>query len=141
MNAFSFFDNPQCKTFAENIDNRIRTYGDNKDLQVRRFQDIKLDLLILSRDLKKQGYNTANLDTDLKEIDTKTNKMSDQYTSLKTTLEKAKTLDCQKDKTEIESLLKTARNSVFDLKNSSNNLKSYYQTEIKTDLIELQKNK
>lgn len=85
------------------------------------------------------GYDVKKLKEDLSVLEDKINEYNDDYTVYMDKLDKIKVIDCDNSETDLSNALKDARNSLKEVRKDVVEIKTYYWSVIRQDIMELKK--
>ncbi len=84
----------RCNVVEGRIQNKLSKFQENKENHVERYKHIKEAVTNLVARLKEKGYSTGNLETYLKELDSKIQDMASDYQTFISKLEETKNYTC-----------------------------------------------
>ena len=131
----------RCEIITKNIDNRLARFNDNKNGHAIRYQELKTRLTNLISRLEQKGYDVSKLEADLTVLDTKIKKFADDYVTFIEQLKTTKGFACGQSQGAFADALSKAKDLLRLVRQDAMDIRDYYQTQIKPDLMALRAQK
>lgn len=127
----------KCKLIEANVETKTSRFDSNKAMHQEQYTQMKERLNNLVTQLKAKGLDTTKLETDVATLNTKTDKFVTDYEAYITKLKDTKAYACGHSDGEFRSALQLARTAILPVRQDVIDIRSFYQTTIRPDLIAL----
>ncbi len=137
--------NSNAQKFADgacrNIESRITTvttrFENNKQRHATAYNNMVNRIQKFVIKLEKKGYNVSVLKTDLITLNEKVQKFTSDYQAFVLRLNESKAYACNGTQGQFRATLKEARQLMAVVKQDSIDVKNYYQTVIRPDILDI----
>jgi DNA repair exonuclease SbcCD ATPase subunit len=129
----------KCQQITQRIETIEDKYTTNKESKINQFNKIKTRVQELITKLKSKGYDTTKLETDLKTLETKIQKLATDYDTFIKSIQNSSQFTCGSSQGEFISAFQKAKNSFNPLKQDTEDIRKFNQTVLKADIEAVRK--
>ncbi len=129
----------KCGTIQSLAEKKLTKFDENKDKHYKIYVELTTLLSEKIVNWDKLGLNTTELKADLAVVKTKIDRFVEDYNTYKSKLETLKKIDCSKTLTDYNNTVKDARDALKIVRKDVVDIKTYYLTQIRPDIIALKK--
>ncbi|OGC49859.1 hypothetical protein A2716_00655 [candidate division WWE3 bacterium RIFCSPHIGHO2_01_FULL_40_23] len=129
----------RCTSIEARIQNRITRYDSLKDMHLKRYQNLREKVARIITSLEAKGLDVTKLKTDLEMLDAKIKKAQDDYAAFIAKLKETKDLSCGSSEGEFKAKLDEARALLKTFREDLEDIRNFYKTTIKADVLELRR--
>jgi hypothetical protein len=129
----------KCGNIQALAEKKLTKFEENKNKHFKIY--IQLTTLFSEKidNWGKQGLDTTKLKADLAVVKKKVDKFLEDYDAYKSKLEALKKIDCNKTLSDYNNAVKDARDALKTVRKDVVDIKTYYWTQIRTDIMDLKK--
>jgi hypothetical protein len=126
----------KCDTLKTKITNRVNMFENNEEAHSKVYTKLVDRITEKLAKWKEMGYDVDKLTEDLKTLDTKVKKFSTDYKSFISKLKATQDIACDTG-TAFADAMKEARDALKLVRQDAADIRNYYNTVIRPDIIEL----
>ena len=131
----------RCSTLETLIDKKLDKFETNKTKHYERYITLKERISEKVNSWEKAGYDVNKLNEDLHTLDDKIKKFASDYATYIDKLANTKKHTCSATETEYKDTLKEARNALKDVRKDVVDIKTFYWTTVRQDILALKEQK
>lgn len=133
------FETDKCKNIESRIDTTIKRYENNQQMNERVFGQVKFRLERLAKMLEEKGYDVKQLRADIEILSGKIETLKTDYANFITSLKETQSSTCGRSQGEFVGKLGESRKVQQTIIDDRLDIRSYFQTTIKADLMAIRK--
>lgn len=124
----------RCKNIETKISTKVTRFDQNKEKHVTVYQNTKERIEKFIAKMKEKGYDTSQLETDLKTFDTKIKEFSASYSVYVQKLQQTQAYTCGHSEGQFKTQLQDTRDQLKLVHQKAVELRSYYQNTLRSDI-------
>jgi CRISPR/Cas system CMR-associated protein Cmr5 small subunit len=129
----------KCNSVKSLADKKLTKFEENKNKHFKIYSELTLRFSEKIDKWDELGLDTTKLKADLKVAEEKIAKFEEDYADYRAKLEAIKILDCSDTLSDYAKAIKDARDTLKSVREDVVDIKTYYWTQIRTDILDLKK--
>ena len=129
----------KCNSVKSLADKKLTKFEENRNKHFKIYAELTLRFSEKIDKWDELGLTTTKLKADLAVAEEKIAEFEEDYADYKARLEAIKALDCDNTLTDYTNAIKEAKNALKELRKDVVDIKTYYWTQIRTDILDLKK--